>query len=334
MFLFSTPTAIALVVLCSFMWGSWFQTIKRLKGYPLSAYMLWIYIFSFIIVWGSVLLLKERMLSAPIGAQILRNPGRSAIALICGGMTAVGMQNKMWIVEKLGMVLASSISSTFSILLGTFYSILLGGIPEGTNLTLMVVATLLLLGATLICQSSSHMRDLDLAKGDRNKAAQMERGESKVIALAVINIMFLSSAYPVGLSIVTRTVSNPNGLDALAGIALMCVGALIGTTIYSGIKLVRHGQVRLFLHPTRKILCMAFLSAIGHYGGNVINAIVSPSLSVAISWPMSNSFSMWSYSWGLLYGEYRGARKQTYITLTSGIVLSVIGLLLFSAAIH
>ena len=334
MFELQNSTAIGLTILCSFMWGSWFQTVKRLKGYPLSAYMLWIYSFSFIVVWASIWLLSDKALSAPIGEQIAANPNRVSIAFVCGAMAAIGMQNKMWVVRKLGMILASSISSTFSILLGTMYSILLGGIAECTNLTLVIFATLVLLGATLVCQCSSHMRDRDLVGGDHKKAAQMEKGETKVVILAIMNIAFLASAYPVGLSIVTRTVSNPNGVDALVGIGAMCAGAFIGTAIYSGIKLVKAHQVDLFFHPSKEILFMAFLSSIGHYGGNVINALVSPQLSVAISWPMSNSFSMWSYSWGLVYGEYKGAYKKTYVVLFLGIVLSIVGLLLFSVATH
>ena len=335
MIIFSTPTAIAMVVLCAFMWGSWIQTIKRLNGYPLSAYMLWVYTFSLVLVWGALLLLKNQWITSPIGQQIRQNPFKCAIAFVCGGMASMGMQNKMWVIKKIGLILASSISSTFSILLGTFYSILLGGLPEGTNLPLMIIATVILLGSAIVCQTSGTMRDRDKQpKGADDPKKAPEKGRGKVVALAIMNIMFLASAYPVGLSIVTKTVSNPNGVDSLLGIAIMCTGAFVGTLFYSGIQLIHHKQVSIFLHPPKRILGMAAISSVGHYGGNVVNAVVSPSLSVAISWPMSNSFSMWSYGWGLVYREYRGARKRTYIVLFSGILLSVIGLILFSIAIH
>lgn len=333
---FSQESAILLVVLCTFLWGSWFQTIKRIDGYPLAAYMLWIYGISVVIVWGAIFSLKDCMLQAPIFQQISASWEKTAIAVICGGLAAVGMQNKMWVVERLGMILASSISSTFGIIVGTIYSIIIGGLPANSSVRAILSASAVLLFATILCQLSGVMRDKDLLKKNEQSLSirEMLLKRRKVLILAIANIAFLSTAYPIGLSACVRTVSNPDGFDSLVCIGLMSFGAFIGTAIYSITILVRKKQLNMLFKPGKRILIMALLSAIGHYGGNVINAIASPSLSVAISWPMSNAFPIWSYSWGLVYGEYKGAKKKTYLVLFVGIVLYIVGLLLFSQSIH
>lgn len=335
---FSSQTAILLVLICSFMWGSWIQTIKRLNGYPLAAYMLWVYILSVVVVWGGIFLLKDLLLSEPVGAQIARNRGRVALCALCGALAAIGMQNKMWVVERLGLILASSLSSTFSILVGTFYSILLGGLPQNSSLWKIILATLVMLASALVCQISGIMRDRDRSgaapRSNKGGLRATFEGRGRVLALAIGNLVFIASAYPIGVSVAVRTVSNPNGVDSLLGIGIMCLGAVVGTLIFSGVKLIRRGQVNRFLHPPKRIFAMAAISAVGHYGGNLLNFLASPSLSAAVAWPMSNSFSMWSYSWGLLYGEYRGARKATYAVLALGIALSVLGIVLFSVSIN
>lgn len=333
---FSQEAAITMVFLCTFMWGSWFQTIKQLRGYPIAAYMLWIYGFSIIIVWGAIACLKDVMLQDSIVHQLTASKGKALLAIASGSLTAIGMQNKMFVVGRIGIILSSSISATCGILFGTFISAIVSGLPENISIWTVLFSSAVLVGATIICQLSGVMRDKDLLKHDNTQmnVKPLWKERKRIIILLVLNILFLSNAYPIGLSACVRTTENPTGFEPLLCIGLMCIGAFIGSGIYSIFILIYKKQLHMLLHPGRRVVIMAFLSAIGHYGGNVINTLASPSLSVAISWPMSNAFPIWSYSWGLLYGEYKGSKRKTYYVLALGISMCFIGLILFSISIY
>jgi hypothetical protein len=45
---------------------------------------------------------------------------------------------------------------------------------------------------------------------------------------------------------------------------------------------------------------------------------------------MGYSYHMWSYLWGIVYGEYRGAGAKTYGVLIIGIFTFVMGVVLLS----
>jgi glucose uptake protein GlcU len=79
---------------------------------------------------------------------------------------------------------------------------------------------------------------------------------------------------------------------------------------------------------------MALISASCHYGGNIIHTIAIPQVSAAIAWPMGQAANIWSYIWGVLYGEFKGSSKKTYIILLSGILLFVVGVILLSINIY
>ncbi|MEG2843539.1 MAG: hypothetical protein RR900_08625, partial [Ruthenibacterium sp.] len=74
------------------------------------------------------------------------------------------------------------------------------------------------------------------------------------------------------------------------------------------------------------------IAAFCHFGGNVLHAIAAPVVSVVIATTLGNSYSMWSYVWGLAYGEFRGAHKKTYLLLASGVGLFLAGIVVLSLA--
>ena len=79
---------------------------------------------------------------------------------------------------------------------------------------------------------------------------------------------------------------------------------------------------------------MAFLSGFCHFGGNLIYTMATPVISHAIAWPMGTAFNIWTYIWGLGYGEYRGAKKKTIFTLVLGMLLFVAGVLLLASNLY
>ena len=51
-------------------------------------------------------------------------------------------------------------------------------------------------------------------------------------------------------------------------------------------------------------------------------------LSVVVATVMGNSYHVWSYVWGIIYGEYKGASAKTYAILAGGVALFLAGVLL------
>ena len=49
---------------------------------------------------------------------------------------------------------------------------------------------------------------------------------------------------------------------------------------------------------------------------------------------MGTTSSVWSYLWGLLYKEFKGASKKTYVMLFSGIVLFFVGVFLLAINLY
>ena len=47
------PMAIFMALLAPAMWGSWFICLKYLKGYPIEAFYVTLFVASMVIVWGA-----------------------------------------------------------------------------------------------------------------------------------------------------------------------------------------------------------------------------------------------------------------------------------------
>lgn len=80
----------------------------------------------------------------------------------------------------------------------------------------------------------------------------------------------------------------------------------------------------------KKLFILAGIAAICRFGGNILHAIFAPVLSITIATAMGNSYHVWSYVWGLLYGEFKGASLKTYGILGSGVLMFLAGVLLLS----
>lgn len=336
MFTLSQGSAITLVLLTTFLWGSWFQAIKHLGDYPVSAFMLWLYTFSCAIVWVVIAVAKPMFIGGGIVETVMASKELALLVVICGALFAVGMQIQMFVVKKIGLILSTSVSATCSILFGTIISALVGGLPEKVSMGLIMLAAVILVCATIVCQFAGKLRNSDVSS--TVSASSSQQGKKKnysILFLLVFSNAFLLTAYPLALSMGIQSDMNPSGFPSILCIGLLAIGSFLGTLIYSGIALTRSKSWRMFLHPKRKIcILMALISASCHYGGNIIHTIAAPILSMAIAWPMGNSFHMWSYIWGIGYGEFRGASKRTYMVLIGGMSLFVVGVLLLSLSIY
>ncbi|HEX2946084.1 MAG TPA: hypothetical protein VHT96_09015 [Clostridia bacterium] len=325
----SEGTALVIVIFVTFLWGSWFQAVKHTGRYPIYAFINWLYLFSLAIVWGSIALLQKQMVPNGVFNEIANDIPRALLVLFCGAMYAIGMQMLLMVVGRMGLILSTSVSATCSILMGMLISSLFGGLPEGLSFLRVLTAALFLILATIICQYSGVMRDKNVGM----KEKPVVKTRKKDVLLLLFISVFLSPFYFLATSVGLRSELRPNGFSALTCMGILSIGAFIGTGIYSSIRLTREKKWHIFLHPGESrllILGMAFIAAFCHFGGNVLHAIAAPVVSVVVATVAGNLYSMWSYVWGLAYGEYKGAAKKTYVVLFLGVVMFIMGVLIIS----
>lgn len=328
----SQNTALIIVLAVAFLWGSWFQVVKHTGDYPIYAFLSWLYIFSLFIVWGSIAVLHKSMIPNGIINEIASDIPRTVLVLICGAVYAVGMQIQLTVVSRVGLILSCSITSTCSIISGIIISSVMGGISETSSVLLIVLATVLLITGTIVCQVSGVMRDREKGRTQEEKDKKPVSQKKNIILLVItsaVMIPFYSIASSVGL----RTVLRPKGFSSLTCMGILVIGALVGTSIYTACHLTLDRKWNMLLHPKKGlslILFMAGIAAFCHFGGNVLHAIAAPVVSIVIATGIGYSNGMWSYLWGLLYGEFKGASRHTITVLGGGMSLYIIGVLILT----
>ncbi len=328
----SSTQALVLLLFTTIIWGSWYQCIKRLNGWPVAAFMLWMYTFSMILVWGIIWIISPYFIQEPIW-NIIREHPKSCLFALCSGMFfCAGVQINMVVIKNVGLILSTSISATCSVLVGTFTSCLFGGIREGQSVLKIAVASMILIAAAIICQFASKMRDTDNGKNEKDEAYRKElKIRMKNTLFLLFGAVFLNPAYSIAQSVTVQTDLKPDGIPALLCVGLLSIGSCLGTWIISGIQLTRNRQWgECFSWKNRTGILMSLFSAFCHYGGNIGYCISAPVLSYAVAWPMGTSFNLWQYVYGILYGEFNKTNWKTKATLAAGIICFIAGVLILS----
>lgn len=320
--------AIVGIIFVTFLWGSWFQTVKHLGKFPVHAFISIMYGISVIIVWAAIALLGKQMIPAGIFTEIKSRPGLTLAILGCGVVFGIAMQMHLTVVKRIGLILSTSVSATCAILGGTIISIIFAGIPEGVSVASLFVASILLISATITCQYAGACRDKEKQRGDEKQNSRMQ----DILLLAFINLILMSS-HPLANSIGLRSALNPDGFSSLTCMGIMVIGAFAGSSLFTLILLRREKESVakiMELIPSGKLIALASIAAFCHFGGNALHAIFAPVVSVAIATVIGNSYHCWSYIWGLIYGEFKGTSKKTKGVLFGGILLFVAGVILLS----
>ncbi|MEH7236420.1 hypothetical protein [Bacillus sp. JJ1562] len=319
--------AILTTLLSSAMWGSWFLSLKYLGRYPISGFVLWLYSSSFIIVWIIVLLFTP--LNQIIGEITDKNISFIFIILLSGALMAVGMHMQLIFMNKSGLILVISISSAFSAIFGLIISILVGGLPETVSINFVLLAAVILLIASFICQYSGVLRDRD-----RNGKGEKERVGFRSYLLLILS-NFLLTGYVYGYSIGTRTEMNPDGLPPLICVAVLVTGSFIGAFLSTSLVTTRNKEWKEVLNLKKALpILMGSLSGICHYGGNILSIFTAPILSVPVTFLLGQTSHMWTYLWGIIFKEYNGTKISTKLTLGAGIFVYVIGIFLLSFGLY
>ena len=247
----SQTSAVFVLLFVTFLWGSWFQAVKHTGNYPIYVFLNWMYLFSVVIVWGAIFIFEDKMIPDGVFNEIASDPGRVALVFLCGAVYAVGMQIQLSAVSRVGLILSSSITSTCSILSGVIVSAILGGVPEGASLTMIMMSAVLLIGGTVVCQISGTMRDKDIKKGENKKTPLATKKQDIILLIFASGILqpFFSIASSVGL----KTDLRPEGFSSFTCMGILCLGAFVGTAGFSAIVVTKEKMWKKVIHPDVKI---------------------------------------------------------------------------------
>ena len=314
------------IIFVTFLWGSWFQTVKHLGSFPIHAFISVMYAISVIIVWASIGMLGKTMIPQGIFHEIKGRPYLALAIFGCGIVFGIAMQMHLTVVKRIGLILSTSVSATCAILGGAVISVIFAGLPDGVSVTALFFSAFLLILATILCQYAGVCRDRDKAQ----EQAETQSRLPDVLLLVFINLI-LMSFYPLANSIGLRSPLNPDGFSSLTCMGMLVLGACIGSASFTLISFFRdRGSAKQALGSisAAKLLFLASIAAFCHFGGNVLHAVFAPVVGVAIATVIGNSYHCWSYIWGFFYGEFKGAKKKTYAILLTGMLLFAAGVVL------
>ena len=315
----------------AFLWGSWAVVLKRLGSYPLDAFFLGLYIISFAFVWIIALAALGEDLFKELARAWRERPAVIIVALVAGGTFVIGVRITLTVFTSVGLSVTAPVQTFMSLILGTSLAALVGGRPASLSAFDLMVACLFLFTAAMATVWARITRDRSLFK---TAAAQLREAAGATSRRMIVkNIVLVApasaiiTAYPLGLAYSLRTPSNDFGLTPLAFIIVLATGSLVGAVLTSGAVLTRRRQWRLFFAAGWQQHRYSLIAAGAHYGGNIINAFATGVLSAAVSWPISTTSYLWTYVWGLITGEFKGAPRKSYLLLAAGAALYLAGIL-------
>lgn len=333
----------------TFLWGSWFQCVKHIKNVPVHLFITLMYAISVGIVWIVIGMFNYQFITNGIVNEIGSNVTLSVIIVLCGCVFGVAMQMHLQIVKRIGLILSTSVSATCAILGGLIISIWFAGVPQGVSIPLLWIASILLVCATICCQYAGVRRNIEqrdvrlqaqihIQDRDDMKAniLQIDKNEIEnnryqdIVLLAFVNLVLMSS-YPLANALGLRTVLNPNAFSSMTCMGLLVIGAFIGSFAITCIEYHKHKIILKNLNISYRLLfSLASIAAFAHFGGNIIHALCAPIISVTIATALGNSYHLWSYVWGLLYGEFKEASFKTYVILGTGVLMFMAGVYILS----
>ena len=313
-----STNALWMILFASFLWGSWGQFIKKIGTWPLQHFMFYLYLFSLPVTWGALFLFNNEGFYE-LFPYLIKYPKYLLYPLLGGILYTVGMWYNIVAVSMSGLAITYIIFSSIGILFGTGASILLGGLPQSASLGLVILgclAMLLAVSLTIFIKTPNQ---------GENKS------HSNILGIATLSGVFISS-FPIFMTLGMKTSSMSEGLTAYQYMALLSVGSFIAVLlinlIFSPQAKVEHQKVE------KRFIAYTMIAACAHYGGNVIQAAAAPVVGLAIAWPLGQTMVLWSIIWGLIYGEFKGIDKKSYLFLGISVVFFFLGIIAFSKTIY
>lgn len=315
----------------AFLWGSWAVVLKKLGSYPLDAFFLGLYVFSFVFVWILAWIVLGEELFKEMAQVWRERPAIIIVALAAGATYVIGVRITLTVFTAVGLSVTAPIQTFMSLILGTSLAALVGGTPAALAPGDLIVACLLLFTAGMATVRARIVRDRSLFEAAASHLRVAAEETSKRLLAKNMVLVGLASAiitaYPLGLSYSLRAPGRDYGLTPFACMIVLVTGSLIGAVLISGAVLTRRRQWSLFLRASWTMRRYSLLAAGAHYGGNIINAFATGALTAAVSWPIGTTSQLWTYVWGLATGEFKGAPRKSYLLIAAGALLYVAGIL-------
>lgn len=316
---FSLELSILLTLFAAAMWGSWMQIVNHVDDYPITGVVFWLYTFSLVLVVGVTIALSPVLIQGDIISLITQNLGSSLKILLGGGLMSLGLYFNLTIIGSVGLILATTVGGGVSTILGIVTSVLTEGMPEGPRAGLFLsLTTFIFIAAGFLSSYASHSRDRD-----RGVAKNQGAVTGKTLLLMIFSAV-LANGWAIGTSEGTAS-----GMPPVLTVVLMAAGSFLSVALACSVEFTRKKQWKqVFCIGARKkpiILCA--ISAICHYGGNLISIYSMPAISATISFLLGKSSALWTIFWGMFYKEFSGVSNKTRLILYASIALHLIGII-------
>ena len=321
----TTGTAVFLAVFATFLWGSWFISLKFIGDYPIDGFYITLFITSFILVWCVSFIVDGSALLENLREVFEADPSRVLVSLACGVGYVFGMRISLYVMQTIGLSLTQPISASVTMIIGILVSIFIGGVPEGYSFSVLGIAVLFFMGALVAAMLAARNRVNPEESSRRIAEVRFTMQEMyKAMGWLVIAALF-SPSYSLGLSYGLKSVTQPNGLAVLPYMAMLVTGAFVTSMTLSGGILTYKKQWRRVLNAPFSIHKWGIISGLAHYTGNILHTYSTAFLSSAITWPLAITMGLWTQMWGLVFGEFKGSPRKAYAFLFTAIACYVIG---------
>lgn len=302
--------AVLVALTAALMWGTWFISLKHIKEYPVEAFYVVMFSFALVFVWGVSLLLEGAAVFENIVLIWQRSASKLIITLIGGMLYSSGIWVALKVMGKVGLALSQPLLQSISLIAGVVVTVLLGGRPETLTNTKILLTMVFLLSAVAFVYFADMRRMDEQAQRDEKKPTSLKAVVGLIALSAVLTV-----SYDVAMAYGLETITQPDGLKVLPFMCLLCTGAFLGVLLTCGSVLTRRRQWRCIWRTPMSIHKWSVFSGFCHYGGNIIHSFATRGLSAAISFPLGLTCGLWTQLWGLMYGEFRGARTSAYVFL-------------------
>ncbi len=322
--------AIFMGLLAPAMWGSWFITLKYLGDYPLEAFYITLFVTSMVLVWGLGFLLDGSAFIGNMQAVYAADPWRLYVTFLCGVLYVTGMQLSLRVMQIIGLAVSQPLQASINVIVGTFLSGLIGGMPAGLTVGRVSLAIVLLLGAIVLTWVAGQMRNKAQARAQVDTGLSKDPREISKAVVMLVAASFFVPAYTIALSYGLHSITQPNGMAVMPFMGVLCGGAFVGALLNSGITLTVKKQWGVFLRYGIKTHFLGVIAGLAHYGGNIIHTFATRNLSAVVAWPLGITGGLWTQLWGLYYGEFEGSPRKAYVLLFSGLLCYLIGVFVIS----
>lgn len=322
--------AVSIGLVAAVLWGSWFIVLKYLDDYPLEAFYLTLFAFSWVFVWSVGFIIDGTNLWGNIQFVRQADPSRVTLTFICGMLYVVGIQLTLYAMRILGLTISQPIQASINIIGGTALAALIGGIPLGLTVRRIVVSVSFLVAAVVLSMLAARKRNASQKAANISTGLSTDPKEIRTALVLLVSSSLLMPAYTVALSYGLKSVTQPVGLAPLPFMAVLCTGALFGALLVSGTLLTIRKQWQVFVRYGFKVHRLGVIAGLCHYGGNIIHTYATRNLSAVIAWPLGFTAGLWTSMWGLVYGEFKGSPKSVYFLLAGGMLAYLVGALLIA----